>query len=111
MSKRKKVDYPYGFTGTPCIPHPASRIRGFAVRVRVRPPVPIPYPCATLFSALHYGLSVTLRSQHYTTVTTTTVTRIVAFDDARELSTGCGNFAPKKVTTLCVRIPRPNLVY
>jgi len=77
-------------------PYPTNK--GFALRY-------------TRVSALHYSLSVTLRSQHYTTVTTTTVTRIVARDDAREFSTGCGNFAPKKVTTLCVRIPRPNLVY
>jgi len=54
----------------------------------------------TMISALHYGLC-----------TTTTVSRIVARDDMHEFSTGCGNFAPKKVTTLCVRIPGPNLIY
>jgi len=40
-----------------------------------------------------------------------TVTRIVARDDAREFSTSCGNFAPKKVTTLCVTSTGPNLLY
>jgi len=54
----------------------------------------------TMVSALHYGLC-----------TTTTVSRIVARDDVHEFSTGCGNFAPKKVTTLCIRIPGPNLIY
>ena len=43
--------------------------------------------------------------------TTMTVTRIVARDDAREFSTSCGNFAPKKVTTLCVTSTGPNLLY
>jgi len=54
----------------------------------------------TMISALHYGLC-----------TTTTVSRIVARDNVYEFLTGCGNFAPKKVTTLCIRIPGPNLIY
>ena len=66
MSKRKKVDYLYGFTGTPCIPHPASRIphprvcgagtgAGWTSRTH---PVPVCHPI----------LSITLRSQRYITV-------------------------------------------
>ena len=59
-----------------------------------------PYQAKEICTTLHYGLC-----------TTTTVSRIVARDDVHEFSTGCGNFAPKKVTTLCIRIPGPNLIY
>jgi len=40
-----------------------------------------------------------------------TVATIVVRDDAHELSTTCGNFAPKKVLQLSVMVSGPNLVY
>src|SRR5882762_4635803 len=43
--------------------------------------------------------------------TTTTVIRIVARDDACELSTSCENFTPKKATQLFLTVSGPNLLY
>ena len=43
--------------------------------------------------------------------TTTTVTRIVARDDAHKFSTSCENFTPKKVTQLFLTVSGPNLLY
>ena len=43
--------------------------------------------------------------------TTTTVTRIVARDNVCEFSTSCGDFTPKKATTLCIASSGPNLLY
>src|SRR5882762_1483150 len=72
----------------------------------------------TTLSVLHYNCHTTLQFLHYTMVyttemcvITTIVTGIVARDDAREFSTSCGNLAPKKATTLCMMVSRPNLIY
>src|SRR5882762_1387741 len=64
--------------------------------------------CYITIATLHYNSDTTLWSPHYTTemcVTTTIVIGIVARDDAREFSTSCGNFTPKRVS-----FPLPKVV-
>src|SRR5882762_11790827 len=77
--------------------------------------------CATLqllhyttIPTLHYNSDTTLWSPHYTTemcVTTTIVIGIVARDDVHEFSTSCGNFTPKRVSSVNVTASGPNLIY
>src|SRR5882762_8417020 len=70
--------------------------------------------CYITIATLHYNSDTTLWSPHYTTemcVTTTIVIGIVARDDAREFSTSCGNFTPKRVSSVNVMASGPNLIY